>query len=214
MTNPEYPLAQQALQEIVSDPEFIPLPAQISMATSTALEFYFSNKVPDKKPVQDFLEDVTLPFLRTAQIGVLSYPHTIDKLGLITPNDRELLNRRQKAMKINTDDRSTHQAFDYTRIAFSALPELTTDPFVPKGFSRRGILAPPLTVRDFIWRVDELGSQISQIKDGAIKPSEIEIPNVALWRTQAFFKVGNELPLHFASRNEFNQMLKDIPIDL
>ncbi len=214
MGNPEYPLSSRALSEIVNEKDFLPDPAKISIVTSDALDLYFSDDIFDKSEIQDVLGDVTLPFLRRAQIGILQYPHTIDRLGLISPEDKELLVRRQEIARISTDDILTHQAFDYTRIAFSALPDYSSSPYFPMGFSRRGIFSPPQTVKSFIQRVDELGTQISLITQGITQPDEIRKPNILLWRTTAFFEVAKELSLRNFSRGDFNQMLDGVNIEL
>lgn len=168
-------------------------PIDVSTQTSNALDLYFSNHFFDRSPIIQFLNNTTLPFLESAELGFLNNFPQLDKLGLISERDRRIIDfRRQFITKPCTE--FDNEAFNYTLVTFSAMPDLARRYYLPNGFSRRGMLQPPQTVKDFLKRIDEMKTEIQPITQS--DPSEIRFPeySISYLRTKLFFEVGGMLP--------------------
>lgn len=220
MTRREFDYSSQ-FEEVVSYPDFSLSPANVAVNTSRVLDFYFNSGITNLEPVRDYLRDITLPFLRNAQKGLLYNIQAVDKLGLISQHDLKMVMERRQRFGEEELNPLEHEAFDYTLVTFSALPELARHSLVPTGFSTRGLLAPPATVRQFLGRIDEMGGQIAQLAGGVVDSGEIIEKNPALWRTNLFFEVAGELPLFCednpkiveqAARDSFNKLLDGVNI--
>ena len=191
-------------------------PSEVAVQTATALDLYFSYDIPDKSLTQQFFRDETLPFLRGAQHGFLHNIRKVDPLGLASENDMEMIKRRRSNKTVRPLEQ---ESFDYTLVILNALPDFAQHSALKKGFSRRGLLSPPETVRQFMQRIDEMGVQMTQIVSGDISPeTPIEL-NPALWRTKLFFEVGSEMPQYYKdnpyiirqkSRDILHRLLQDL----
>lgn len=195
-----------AFQEVISYPDYALSPANVTTHTADVLDFYFESGVGNLDPARDYLRNVTLPFLRNAQKGFVHQVGAVDRLGLISEEDYQMIAQRKERFGNEELDPLEHEAFGYTLVTFSALPEVAKHPNVPTGFSKRGLLAPPATAKEFLWRIDEMGMQVAQLAAGYISPYETPEKNQSLWRTRLFFEVGRELP-EFYDDNQKNTQL-------
>jgi hypothetical protein len=198
-------------------------PVEVAAQTSHSLDLYFNLDMSDTSYLKNFFEEVTIPYLESAQRGFLGSVIKMDKLGLMSEEDRRKIQGR-KAVNIEEITDIDREYFNHTLVTFSVLPELAESQFLPTGFSRRGLLQPPQTTLQVLSRIDEMRGEIGLILGDTTKSNSTpEFTSNSLWRTQLFFKVGGELPKYAESnyqivnavaRREFNNLLDDIKIDL
>lgn len=179
---------------IASEP---PAPALVARSTAYLMDLYFMGFLQGERrqTALGFFATQTLDGLYGAERGFYRNLHKIDRVGLIDPIDLErfqLLARQDMRQPAIAED----EAFGFMLVTFSVLPELATSRFLPKGFSRRTLLAPPFTTREFFLRVKELRQEVSRIVAGQVTPKTLIEGSNPLWRTYLFFQVGGDIPMH------------------
>lgn len=198
-------------------------PAQVTAQTCSAIDMYFSADIPDKSPIQQYLRTETLPFIRRVQKGFLSRVEKVDRLGLIEDHDRAIIDRRRSMYGADPITPLEHESFDYALVVMNAIPDYARHKYLENGFSRRATMRPPSTAKQFLRRVDELGSVITQMAAGQTDTNGFIELDTSLWRTSLFFEVGNQLPpyfkdepkiIHQESRQYLDRLLWDVDINL
>lgn len=210
MSRAEFDPRTPAFQEVISYPDYSLSPANIARNTHQVLDFYFNSGIRNLEPAKEYLREETLPFLRSAQLGLLDNLSEINKKGLISPQDLAYVKKRRESYSGTTGSDLDQEAFGFSIVTFSLMPEISEHPLMPLGFSRRGMLRPPATVRQFIEKIDELGSSIALVAESAVDSRQMIEKNKSLWYTYHFFETGSKLPLKFAeSPREFEAREKD-----
>lgn len=196
-------------------------PFLVADETFTNLIWYFSH-APGKNVARDFFAESTLPFIFGARKGFLRHYREIDRANVITPQDDKWLSELAKPHILNPDIEEDER-FRYSLVVFSILPAMARSRHLPSGFSRRGLLEPPFTTREFHERLRELGQEFTGIIRGTTKPETPIETRASLWRTFLFFQVAHELPIHIQenprevaqkTRDTFEHLLGDMSLDL
>ena len=195
-----------------------PRPPVVVRGTAAAMDLYFQNQLRDLGPFRGFLSSDTLDLIFRTELGFARNIKIIDRLGLLPQEDLEqIVDAAQPFLK---DSQEENEAFGVALVAFSFMPELARHRELSQGFSRRGMLAPPVTTGDFTERISELKSEVVKIVSGETKPDNIKTKlDQPLWRTYLFFQVGSVIPLRMPkspseAKEAINEMLQGIDIDL
>lgn len=179
------------------------IPPFVVRQTSFILGLFYNGAVSGDGIGRKYLQDYTLSFLDSSETGVdrVSFGGNGTNFEGIDLEDRE--------------------AADYANVIFAHMPDLVKSPWMPMGFSRRGMLRPPENRREFLGRVRELRIGLAQIVSGNMEPGAILEAHPYLLLTFGFFKVGAELPIkvpeseikpEVMSRARFNGLLDGIGI--
>lgn len=157
--------------------------------TANNMDLYFTGALPDPKPVQRYFASETLPLIRRARNGFDTEVGRITRRRNIDPIDQQRQQWLARPYKDNPDPDDI-EAFNSFLVTCAWLPKIATHELLQMGFSRRGLLAPPFTTREYMLRLGELHAQVSAIANGDIRPhTPVESTN-ALWRSDLFFKAA------------------------
>lgn len=198
-------------------------PIVVSAQTGKNLDFYFSREFPDVRPFADFFEQNTLNYIGKVERGFRAVD---DKVKEMTPEEVEEVLRNGGLSTLNPDIES-RAAFNHSVVVFSQIPEILKLPWFPVGFSRRGMMRPPATRTDFLFRIFELKDTMGDIASKKIAPSASALESFSLLRTYAFFKTSERIAVKVGpgrkeireldreiqgqQRKMFNDLLGDIP---
>lgn len=177
MANPDNFESGHQFQSIVQYKDKDRIPPLVVRQTSLLLGLFYKGAVSGDVIGRKYLKDYTLPFLDSSETGVDRVSFGIKK---------------ESFEEIDLEDR---EAVDYTNVVFGHLPDLIKSAWLPKGFSRRGMLRPPENRREFLGRVRELRFGIAQVVSGNMEPQATLEAYPNLLRTFGFFRVGAELPI-------------------
>lgn len=194
---------QAEFQSVIGYEEVEKSPPLVVRQTNTLLELYYQGAIWNPKPAKDYLHDYTLGYLRAAEEGsAVLY----DRIGRLTAQDTDL---------------ETREAASHAFVILTCLPDRAKSPFLPKGFSRRGMLKAPETRNQFLARIRELKVGIWQIAEGKVKPYATLEAYPPLLKVFKFFEVGSELPVKLTEdkkrqeqieREKFNDLLGGVDI--
>ncbi len=214
-------LKRSGFQEVASYRDFSFAPPVVAQATHQNFELYFGNVLPNMGPVREYFAGHTLSFVHAAEKGFLRDFRKIGK-EFVSGEDLQRLLTSAKPYTNNPDLEDT-EAFGYSLVVFSVLPDLAHSQYIPTGFSRQGLLEPPFTTMEFLARLRELRGEVTRIINGQTPPGTSAEARDELWRTYLFFDVAKDLPLHYLespreieerARNTFEHLLDNIPINL
>lgn len=209
-------------QEAIGYRNIAQSPLSVAQETALVLEIFFNEALNNTKPGMEYLAGSTLEYLYGAKKGFLRNFPEIDRTEKITPQDRERLLTLARPF-LDYPDPEEDEAFRHSLVIFSVLPAMATSPYLPNGFSRRGLLAPPFTTTEYLTRLDELGEEVKKIIGGQTHPRTIIETSAPLIRTYSFFRVASNLPLHVEltpkeieqrTKETVEKLLGDIQIDL
>lgn len=219
-------------------------PHSVAESTATFMDMYLNRQFwRDMKPAQEFLQETTIPFVDSAREGLTENIHKIRKNPfIINPSLLQTLFGRQATHRKEDVSQMTED-FQYSVVVFAFMPsETKSESFFPDGFPRRGALAPPFTIREFIHRYNEMEYHLTQISNQKeeneqwrdvfdklhehgekINPVTL-LSNPSFLRTYAFFKTASTLPLKYKetpreveqkAKSAFDRLLGDtiIPHD-
>lgn len=114
-------------QPVIGYREIEKSPPIVVRQTHSLLGLYYQGAIRNPEPARDYLQDYTLRYLKAAEVGSsILY----DQLDQLTVQEIDLETRE-----------AAHHAF----IVLAHLPDKARSPFLPKGFSRRGMLKAPTT---------------------------------------------------------------------
>lgn len=159
------------------------IPQRVIVQTDLLLRLYNTRSIRKPEIARDYLHDYTLKFLDKAAQGVES----------VFPIDESV---------INTQPLDVNEAADFTNVVFAWMHYFATSPFLPNGFSRRGMLQPPTTKKQFIQRTTEIKRELAFVVAGlkdTNTPLEARPP---AFRSHNFFRVGAIIPLKFPTAKE------------
>lgn len=195
------------------DPRFQPIPGYediqrapqaVMFQTDLLLRLYRTRAVQQPEITREYFQNYTLRFLDKAAQGA------------------ERAFTKDEAV-INAQPLDVNEAADVTKIVFAWMHYFAASQFLPNGFSRRGMLQAPATIKQFLQRTAEIKREL------ALVVAEIRDPDMPLeakpsaLRAHAFFHVGAVMPLKFPDnerelaereKDAFNKLLGDISIDL
>lgn len=174
-------------QPIISYREVEKAPPVIARQTHTLLDLLNQGAIKGLGSARDYLHDYTLKFLDTATIG------------------SDMLYDRFRNSSGEIVDLESREAADYALVVFSCLPDRAKSPFLPMGFSRKGMLKPPITHGEFLLRIQELKVGVWQVVDGKTEPHSILETDPSLLRVHKFFEVGSNLAIKEINQKEQQQ---------
>lgn len=202
------------------DPSLAPM--QVASSTARLMDLYFTPLLTDRVPAKEYFANATLDFVWKAEKGFYRNLDKIDRTGKISAIDRErlmmLASQQGEGVDIEEDE-----AFGFSLVTFVHMPHMASHRFLPKGFSQRGIMAPPFTTREFFLRLRELRRVVTGIASGQTTPSTPLEVDKGLWRTYWFFQVAKDIPMHVKEEPQHTQeeaekflanLLKDVDISL
>lgn len=191
-------------QPVIDYREVEKSPPLVVRQTNTLLGLYYNGAIRNPKPAKDYLHDYTLGYLKAAEAGsAIVY----DRVG-------------HAALDI---DLETREAARYALVVLAYLPDQAKSPFLPKGFSRRGMLRAPETQDQFLARIKELKVGIWQIVEGNVEPHVTLEACPTVLRVFKFFEVGSDLPVKLTvderkqeqlEREKFNDLLGGVDISM
>lgn len=189
-------------QRQISYQDFNKAPRIVVRQTNALLALFYQGGIRKPDLAKDYLQEYTIAFLRDAEKG------------------SEGLYSKGAMILSGNPDLEIKEAASFAFVVFGSLPNNLKSPFLPNGFSKRGILKGPATRKDFLKRVEELKIGVWRIVDGQVEPRTVVETNPALLRTFGFFKVGSNLPVKVPEdegkreKEKFNDFLKGIEISL
>lgn len=189
-------------------------PLTIVRTTGTNLNLLLYADV-DKRPLDDYFKDVTLPHLKFVEEAVDDY---------FDPDNPKVYTRQFGLLRNDssaTEEEYARASVDLYSVIFSAIPDTFKNPRIKQGFSRKGYLVPPASGKEMSERITELKDTLRGFMYGNLTSNDLYTFNLnsPAVRTFAFYNVGSELPLHMPRSNyEAEQlsaeMIKDSVIDL
>ncbi len=192
----------QRFQAVIGYRDLDRVPPLVVGQTDTLLGLFHQGAIHNPGLAEDYLHDYALHYLKMAEEGADA---VYDKTGVVSErHDVEVV-----------------EAADFAYVVFTHLPDQVRSPWLPMGFSRRGVLQAPETERQFRGRIRELKVGIGQVVVGEMEPRATLEAYPYLLRTFGFFKVGGNLPLNFPDdqskldireRERFNNLLEGIDI--
>lgn len=169
---------------------------QLFQQTQTLLDLYGQGAITDPKIARTYLGDETMGFLRSAVKGA----EAVYERAYHAEQPGELLIR---------------EAADVAYVVFAWMHEMMTSPYLPKGFSRRGMLQAPQTPEDFKQRIQEIQRHIGLLVNGLGNNAISSRTMMESLRARSFFRTGSMLPFNFPNshmRDEINQLLKGVDL--
>ncbi|GDX62038.1 hypothetical protein LBMAG33_3480 [Candidatus Levyibacteriota bacterium] len=197
-------------------------PFQVVESTAKLLDLYFTPVINlDPSLARNYFANATLGFAWQAEKGFFKNIDKIDRAKKISNEDIErfILLDKQQGQQENVED---NEAFDFTLITFGFMPEMAKHRFLPNGFSKKGMMAPPFTTREYLLRLREIRREVTRIISGETDQKASLDNNPALLRTYWFFQVGKEIPLKIKkdykniknnTEKILNKLLEDIDIN-
>lgn len=187
-------------QPVIGYREIEKSPPLVVRQTNALLGLYYHGAIRNPKPAKDYLHDYTLGYLKAAEEGSAV---VYDRVG-------------HAALDI---DLETREAARFALVVLACLPDRAKSPFLPKGFSRRGMLRAPETQDQFLARIKELKVGIWQIVEGNVEAYTTLETYPPVLRVFKFFEVGSDLPVKLTDdekkqeqleREKFNDLLGGI----
>lgn len=169
--------------------------------TDSLLRLYKTGAIRQLDPARGYLHDYTSTFLDTAAQGVKR---------VFTKND------------VDTQPLDVNEAADVANVVFAWMHYFAISPFLPNGFSRRGMLQAPTTSEQFLQRIAEIKRELALIVTG-LRDTDMPLEaKPSALRAHTFFRVGSIIPLKFPDSKEelagkkeaFDKLLGDIQVDL
>lgn len=190
-----------------------PRPPEVMRGTVSAMGLYFQGQVRDVEPIRGYLVGDTLDLLARTELGFARNIGAIDRMGLLPGQELEQI--LESAQPFFKDSEEESEAFGVALVSFAFLPELARHASLPQGFSRRGMLAPPVTTREFADRISELKTEVTKIISGETERGGLSAVKPRIMRTFLFFQVGSVIPLKMPqspkeSRERINELLRGI----
>jgi len=179
-------------------------PAVIIRKTNELFKLCSGGMVGDPRPAKKYFKDYTFGFFDQAKQGSASL---YDRLG----TEKEGI------------DLEVREAADYAHVVFGHMHEMTTSPYLPMGFSRRGMLKAPEDRAAFLKRIDELKIGVWNFTEGLADSRVVFDGRPWILRTSSFFNVGSHIPMSLPDseavlaqleRNKFNDLLGGMNISL
>ncbi|GEM_PF-1804525 len=164
-------------QPVIGYREIEKSPPLVVRQTHTLLGLFHQGAIRNPEPARDYLQDYTLGYLKAAEVG------------------SDILYDQLDQFNVQEIDLETREAASHAFIVLAHLPDKATSPFLPKGFSRRGMLKAPTTREEFLAKITELKVCIWQVVVGEVAPRATLEAYPPILRTFKFFEVGNELPV-------------------
>lgn len=196
---------REEFQPVIGYREIKKSPPLVVRQTHTLLGLFYQGAIRNPEPARDYFKDYTIGYLKAAEDG--SYV-LFDKTGQLIAQEVDL---------------ETREAASHAFVILAHLPDRATSPFLPNGFSRRGMLVAPTTQEQFLARIKELKIGLWQISDGNINPYATLEADPHILRVFKFFEVGNGLLVKLTAdereqeqlkREEFNDLLGGINTSL
>lgn len=166
-----------------------------------------------------FLETDTKPFLEGVERGFLGEIGRLSqKRTFLADNSHFFLALGEIYHEVSPEDR---EAFDFSNAVFSYIPEYGKHEKLQHGFSRRALLAPPITAQDFYDRITELQEVNEDLARGEKRTFGLSDP--AAFRYMLYHNVGSNLPLFTEQyesvslqdvNSDVEYLLRDIEIDI
>lgn len=163
-------------QEVIGYREPEKSPFIVVRQTDALLRLFYSGAIHRPGLARDYFHDYTISYLKEAEKGSGAL---YDGQGNLVPDV----------------DLETREAADHALVVFTHMHDRATSPFLPKGFSKRGMLGAPTTHRQFLARIKELKIGIWQVVEGRVQPYATLEVSPRLLRIFKFFEVGTNLPL-------------------
>lgn len=194
--SPDNERSMHGFQEIPGYKDPWRTPAALIQGTAHAMDLYLKGTLPDRKLLQDILAHDTLDFLHAAKRGfALNYDKIRDP-RFIEAQQLQALEAFARPYRENPDVEDT-EAFGLTLVTFSLLPALGQHRQYQLGFSRKGVLQPPFTTREFAGRLKEMHAEVVGMVSGTTAPETNTAHRASLLRTVLFFEVGSVIPLRY-----------------
>ena len=191
-------------QSVVGYRDWSRMPSVVARQTNALLDLLHQNALPNLGPARYYLGKYTLEYLKRAEGGS----------GILYDNKGFL----KEGIDLEVREAATH-----AYVVFGHLPDMVQSPFVPKGFSRRGMLRAPETRDEFLNRIKELKIGLWNVIAGEVAPQATLEAYPPLMRTFGFFKVGGDLPIRLSDservidqieREKFNDFLGGMNVSL
>ncbi|MDO8621339.1 MAG: hypothetical protein Q7R31_03605 [Candidatus Levybacteria bacterium] len=192
-------------QPIIGYREFEKSPWIVVKQTNALLELFNKGVIRKPGPAKEYFRDYTFQ----------SYLTRAEEGSAVLYDDQK---------QSHTDvDLETREATRHALVVFAWMRDRTKSPFLPKGFSRKGMLKPPMTQEEFMKRIREMKITILQVVEGNIQSHVTPEAHPAFLRTFKFFEVGSDLPIKLApdekerekiAKDKFNDLLRGIDISL
>lgn len=176
-------------QPVIGYREIEKSPPLVARQTHTLLGLYYQGAIRNPEPARDYLQDYTLGYLTAAEEGS----------GMLYDQTGQFI--------VQEIDLETREAASHAFVVLAYLPDRATSPFLPSGFSRRGMLAAPTTQKQFLTRIKELKIGLWQIADGNINPHTILEAYPPILRVWKFFEVGSGLPIRLTDDEREQEQL-------
>lgn len=214
------------------------MPFEVVQGTSAILNLYFGQALgrDSLPPAAAFIQRATKPYLNLAGIGML---RNIQSMGYSNEIAQYALQQTDVRHIYEQFGVEADQAFRHSIAVMGVLPDRAQSAFLPKGFSRRGMLRPPVSARGYLDRLHEMKSVLGAVAEGRIVLDRPE-NNMCVWRTKLYFDVASDLPMYLLNdkdiltnadamleqimreyndpnreeRIRINQLLGDLEIDL
>lgn len=177
-------------QPVIGYREIEKSPPLVVRQTYTLLGLYYQGAIRNPQPARDYLHDYTLEYLKAAKEG--SY-NLYDQIGQLALQEIDLEIRE-----------AAHHAF----VILAHLPDRSSSPYLPKGFSRRGMLRAPTTLNQFLARIRGLKVGIWQIAEGEVEPYATLEAYPPILRVFKFFEVGSSLPVRLTDDEKKQEQLE------
>jgi hypothetical protein len=176
------------------------IPRRVIVQTDLLLHLYNTGTIRDPKMARDYLHDYTLRFLDKAAQGV----------GRVFSKDKSV---------VDAQSLDVNEAADFTNVVFAWMHHFATSPFLPNGFSRRGMLKAPATREQFLQRTTEIKRELAFVLAGLKDTKKPLEARPSALRTHNFFRVGARMPIKFPDskreeREAFDRLLGDTKVDL
>ncbi len=185
-------------------------PKTVITHTASLIVGYFNGLSTSPDEISGYLYNNTTHYLQNVMGGLKIIDMLASKTArrYIEPVVNELTN-----CLFGEDEKKIRQqleAFNTARVIYSHLPDRYDSIYFPAGFSRRGILEAPKTVKSFRTRTTELYLTLEDIRHGIINKNMNVDVRTRLMRTYAFFKVGAELPFHEGlTKKDIQEMMEE-----
>lgn len=174
-------------------------PKQVVKSSALALRLFFDKKIEDTSVARHYLSNTTTDFLRIAEVGYLKRLPSVWNLERIPHENLITLLKAQVPVISESGTKEVdeeREAFEFSMVTFAFLHKARHE-FLPDGFSKRGMLAPPVTTIETLERFGELKEEVAKIAYGEIKQNA-DMNNPPLARTYLYFQIADTLPMHFS----------------
>lgn len=168
-------------QTVIGYREFEASPPVVVRQTDTLLSLFHRGEILKPEFARGYLHGYTLNFLKAAEEGSSTLYDT-------------------KGHEFQNVDLEVREAARFAFVVFAWMHVRAKSPFLPQGFSRRGMLAAPATHSQFLERIRELKIGIWNVVEGGIEPLATLEASPRLLRVFKFFEVGSNLPIRLVAQ--------------